>query len=144
VTNPYNSYSAQSTARASATKTTATYVDVIGKMKISELWKQRFRLVEKAGGTEMPFMGDLEPEELLQLYGNGLAFAFGPFYYYALGMQRQAVGFGACWLALFGFCALTGWWVGLISLGGLLALASSIRANVSYYAKRVLHADRWL
>ena len=141
MTDPYNTY-ARSSARAYAK--TETHEDVIAKLKISELWKKRFRLVEKAGGTEMPFMGDLEPEELLQLYGNGPAFAFGPVYYFALGMQRQALGFGACWLALLAFCALTGWWVGLISLGGLLALASSIRANVSYYAKRVLHADRWL
>ena len=141
MTDQFNTY-ARSNARAYAK--TQTYEDVIAKLRVSELWKKRFRLVEAAGGTEMPFMGDLQPEELLQLYGNALAFAFGPFYYYALGMRRQAVGFGACWLVLLAFCAMTGWWVGLLSLGGLLGLASSIRANVSYYAKRVLHADRWL
>jgi len=118
--------------------------DNISKLKVSDVWKKRFHLVEKAGGTEMPFMRDLEFEEIVQLYGNPLAFLFGPFYYFSLGMRRQAVGFALCWLAIIFFCAKLHWWGGLSGLGGILAVAGSVRANVSYYAKLVLHADRWL
>lgn len=144
VTDPRNTYAAQAGARSAAAATTNAHADAIAKLKLPAHWKKRFELVEAAGGTEMPFLGDLDFEEMLLLYGNVKAFFFGPFYYYALGMRRQAAGFAACWAALVLLCWLDGAWGLLSPLGGILMCVSSIRANVSYYAKQVLHADRWL
>lgn len=119
----------------------------IADLPVSDSWKTKFQLLEKAGGVKMPQLKALDFGERMKLSFNILAFLFGPFYYLAKGMWKKAI-------ALFMVCAVLVVVLGVIlemagfgqfarSLGYGVAAIFAVRANIDYYKKMVLGQNGW-
>lgn len=119
----------------------------IESLPVSDPWKQKFRLLEKAGGPKQPNLKGLSSGERLKIGFNILAFLFGPLYYLAKGMWKKALAlFGACVLAIvvIGFALeLFGLTKVANALGYGAAAVFAVRANVHYYKKMVLGENGW-
>jgi len=119
---------------------------------LSEKWKARFALIEKAGGPTLKGMRGLSLGENFRVYFsihfNFLALIFGVFYYLAKGMWRKGLTY-----SLFGFSLLlahnllypdeeskTFEKAVQASMMGIFAN----RANIDYYRKVVLKSNGWL
>ena len=63
----------------------------IARLDVSESWKNKFRLIEKAGGPELPHVKKLTTRERFSVSFKPLALFLGPFYYFAKGLWKQAV-----------------------------------------------------
>ncbi|WEN14775.1 DUF2628 domain-containing protein [Rhodanobacter sp. AS-Z3] len=118
-------------------------VDHIARLDVSDSWKRRFRLIEKAGGAELRQSGDLKSAERRGIGFNFLAFLFGPFYFLAKGLWRPAVAYSLLAVAV-------GMTLDMLSKGKLshglgygFAFVYSMRANVLYYRKVVLAEMSW-
>ena len=74
----------------------------IDDLNVSAKWKERFRLIEKAGPFEQGKYQNhkaLTPAELRKINFNVLAFLFSGLYYFAKGMPRKAlIVLGGGWL----------------------------------------------
>ena len=146
MSDPYNSYGASvppATQPAAATPPRAK-TDPISRLDVSESWKRTFRLIDQAGGPALPHFRDLSFGERFGLNFNILAFFFGPFYYLAKGLWRQAVVY-------FIFTVVLALLLEAMGLGKLargvgygFAAVYAIRANISYYKKVVLGDTPWL
>lgn len=119
----------------------------IDSLPVSESWKQKFRLIEKAGGARQQNLKALSSGERMKVVFNVLAFLFGPIYYLVKGMWKKA-------LALFGACIVVIVAVGVVldllgfgrvadALGYGAAAVFAVRANIDYYKKMVLGDDGW-
>lgn len=149
MSDPYNSYvdhvpavrpvAAPATARAAAKP-----MDPIARLDVSDAWKRKFRLIEKAGGPTLPNFRELPFGERYALGLNFLAFLFGPFYYLAKGLWRQAVLYFILAFALVVVLELVG--LGKISrgIGYGFAAVYGLRANTSYYRRVVLGEAPWV
>jgi len=58
---------------------------------ISDSWKIKFELIEKAGGVKLPNAKNLPFGERMKVRFNVWGFLFGPFYYLVKGMWKKAV-----------------------------------------------------
>lgn len=58
---------------------------------ISDSWKIKFELLEKAGGVKLPNAKNLSFGERMKVVSNVWGFLFGPFYYLVKGMWKKAV-----------------------------------------------------
>jgi hypothetical protein len=114
---------------------------------ISQIWRIRFDLIEKAGGRGLPMRQQLSFGEHFRMTWNIWAFLFGPFYFLVKGMWRKALVY---WLL--GFVPLM--LIDLASpdneLGPLkfdvnIAAAAwcMLRSNTDYYRKLVLKDNGW-
>lgn len=143
---PYNSYSSLDPAGRPATPSASTprKLDLIARLDVSDKWKDRFRAIERAGGPDLPKFRTLSPAERRGVQFNWIAFLFGPFYFLAKGLWRQAVVYVLLAIA----CGLTMEAVGLGEFGRAVgfgfAAVYAIRANVSYYRKVVLSESLWV
>jgi hypothetical protein len=119
----------------------------ISNLPVSDNWKAKFSLFEKAGGIKMPQFKALSVSERMKISFNILAFLFGPIYYAFKGMWKKG-------LATFGASLLLALLIGfLLELAGLgrvanalgygLAAFYAVRANVDYYKKMVLKQNGW-
>lgn len=115
----------------------------IAQLDVSESWKNTFRLIEKAGGPELPRFKELKAGERFSVNFKLLAFFFGPFYYLAKGLWKQAVLY--LLLAIAVILLLDAFGLEKISkaVGYGFAAIYSVRANVSYYKKVVLGVTPW-
>ena len=122
----------------------------IDSLDVSDTWKKRFHLIERAG----PFIGgkyqnilSLTPRERRALGFNILAFLFSSFYYLAKGMPKKA-------LVLMGFSWIISTVLTLLetayhfstpnSLYWIpLAVVASMLANHDYYQKKIYRQDMW-
>lgn len=119
----------------------------IEALPVSNSWKQKFHLLEKAGGPRLPNLKALSAGERFKIVFNILAFLFGPLYYLAKGMWRKALSmFGACFVVI----VLIGVALDLVGLGRIAngmgygaAAVFAIRANIDYYKKMVLGENGW-
>lgn len=120
----------------------------IDELKVSKVWKDRFKLLRDAGGPSMPNLKSIPLKERRKYSQfNILAFLFGPFYYLAKGMWRKAISlFSVCVLAAtilefvlqsLGFAALGK------AVGYGIAAIFAVRANIDYYKKMVLNDNGW-
>jgi hypothetical protein len=119
----------------------------IDSLKVSERWRMKFRIIEKAGGPKLPKFKSVPYNERKSIGFNGLGFLFGPFYYLAKGMWRKAITYFGGGVALvivlsivmdmFGFKDVEKY------LGYGIAAAFAVRANIDYYTKMVLDDDGW-
>lgn len=119
----------------------------IDSLQVSTSWKQRFRLIEKAGGAKQPNLKGLSTGERFKIGFNVLAFLFGPFYYLAKGMWKKALAlFGACVVAMVALGVVLDL-VGLSrvadALGYGAAAVFAVRANIDYYKRMVLGDSGW-
>ena len=146
MSDPYNSCgsSVSPITQPSAATPPRAKADSISRLGVSESWKCKFRLIEKAGGPDLPHFRDLPFGERFGLNFNVLAFIFGPFYYLAKGLWRQAVLYFVFAVALVLLLEAMG--LGKLSrgVGYGFAAAYALRANISYYKKVVLGDTPWL
>lgn len=120
---------------------------ILGDLQVTPSWRNKFLLINKAGGPRLPDYKSLSFGERFSLGFNVLAFLFGPFYYLAKGMWRKALflfGVGLAVIILIGLVLDS---VGMSQLAnsigyGVPALFA-VRANVDYYKKMVLGDDGW-
>ena len=146
MSDPYNSYG--SSAPPISQPTTAVppraKADSIARLQVSESWKRKFRLIDKAGGPDLPHFRDLPFGERFGLNFNVLAFIFGPLYYLAKGLWRQALLYFIFAVALVLLLEAMG--LGKLSrgIGYGFAAVYALRANISYYKKVVLGDTPWL
>ena len=146
MSDPYNSSGSQlppATQQATATPARIKK-DPISHLDVSESWKRRFRLIDKAGGPDLPHFRDLSFGERFGLNFNILAFIFGPFYYLFKGLWRQALLYFIGALALVILLEVVG--LGKLSrgIGYGFAAVYALRANISYYKKVVQGETPWL
>jgi len=115
----------------------------IAQLDVSESWKKTFRLIEQAGGPDLPNLKALQTGERISISFKPLAFFLGPFYYLAKGLWKQAVAYLLIAIAL--ALLLDTFGLGKISksIGYGFAAVYAVRANVSYYKKMVQGVIPW-
>lgn len=146
MSDPYNSCGSTvlRTTPAATPAGPRVQTDPISRLDVAESWKRRFRLIERAGGPDLPHFRDLPFGDRFALNFNVLAFLLGPFYYLAKGLWRQAVLYFVLAVALIVLLDVLGF--GTLSRGvgyGFGALYG-LRANISYYKKVVRGETPWL
>ena len=119
----------------------------IDSLDVSESWKNRFRLIEQAGGVKLPKLRDLAFGDRMRVTFNGWAFLFGFFYFAAKGMWRKGLVLLLMCIAILTVLELILMMIGTRHLGnsagyGVAVLFAS-RANVDFYKKKVLGKDGW-
>lgn len=132
-----------------AASTAASVVDV---SLYPEKWRQRFAVIEKAGGERVrwwrwPERKQLTGKERRQITSNLWAFVFGPFYYLYLGMWRKAITLSLVALVIDAILIVAGDTLGVPVerfLWVVSAIIFSQCANVDYYRKAVLKRREWL
>jgi hypothetical protein len=146
MSDPYNSYGsalppAAAPAASHVQPVAARPRDNISKLDVSESWKKNFRLIEKAGGPDLPYFRDLPFGERFGLNFNFLAFLFGPIYLAVKGLWRQAIVYFVLGFTIVLILESMGF-SGRIGTG--LGFICAMRANTSYYRKVVLGEAPWL
>lgn len=146
MSDPYNTYVDHvQPARpvVAVTAPAAKPVDLISRLDVSDAWKRKFRLIEKAGEGYFRQSRERSSGGSFAVGFNILAFLFGPFYFLAKGLWRPAVAYVLLAVAV-------GVVLELISKGKLshglgygFAFIYAIRANVLYYRKVVLGEMSW-
>ena len=146
MSDPYNSYGASvpPTAPPTAAAPPRTKSDPISHLDVSESWKRKFRLIDKAGGPDLPNFRDLPFGERFGLNFNILAFIFGPFYYLVKGLWRQAILYFIFTVALVLLLEAIGLGNFSRAVGYGFGAVYALRANISYYKKIVLGETPWL
>lgn len=113
--------------------------------KLSDVWKKKFFLIEKAGGPKLPHMRELRFGEKRRLTLNVWAWLFGAFYYLTKGMWKKAIVLSAlCLLATYILEVLLqrmGLTTSLTKFVGPAVFGT--RANIDYYKKVVLGDNGW-
>jgi hypothetical protein len=153
MSDPYNSYPSNLPSRVTNRAIPAqssqddssgrSQVDRISGLDVSDKWKERFRLIERAGGPGLQDIRDLSFSERYRIGSNWLALFFWPIYLPVKGLWRQALAYFAI-----GFtCALV---VDLIDAHGLdraigysTGFVASWRTNANYYRRVVLGEANW-
>ncbi len=119
----------------------------LSNIPVSEKWRERFRLIERAGGVKLPKIKELPFGQRMKVLFNVFGVLFGPFYYCAKGMWKKG-------LALFVVCTVVAI-IAVVALdfAGLDSLSNSVgfgvaaiyafRANIDYYKKMVLEQNGW-
>ena len=146
MTDPYNSQGPYAPPIAQLVTAAPARVksDPISRLHVSESWKRKFRLIDKAGGPDLPAFRDLPFGERFGLNFNILAFIFGPFYYLIKGLWRQAILYFLCAVALVVLLEMMGLGKFSRAIGYGFAAVYAMRANISYYKKVVLGEAPWL
>jgi hypothetical protein len=146
VSDPYNSYGASvpPTTPPAAGPAPRAKADPIARLDVSESWKQKFKLIEKAGGPDLPHFRDLPFGERFGLNFNILACIFGPFYYLVKGLWRQAILYFIFAVALVLLLEAVGLGKFSRGVGYGFSVVYALRANISYYKKVVLGETPWL
>ncbi|WP_411882319.1 DUF2628 domain-containing protein [Polaromonas sp. YR568] len=119
----------------------------IAALPVSDSWKARFQLIEKAGGVKLPDAKALGSGERMKVMFNVLAFLFGPIYYLAKGMWKKAIALFVVCVAVVVLIQLlleiTGYAQFGKPLGYGVAAVFAIRANIDYYKRMVLGQNGW-
>ncbi|WP_338770888.1 DUF2628 domain-containing protein [Massilia sp. METH4] len=112
------------------------------------VWKNRFALIERAGGSTRANMLILPFDDRLRAGFNIWAFLFGALYFLAKGMWRRALSYTLTVVAIsiiftvyFGSNEVGKRRPNPVNLGG--AVFFSIMANRSYYKHKVLNDRGW-
>ena len=140
----YNPYEVAPMARAAApAPASRPERDPIDALTVSATWKRRFKLIDKAGGPDMPRVRELTFGERSAITFSFLGFFFGPIYYLCKGLWRPAIAyFGVTFLIAF-VAAL----MGLDFVGRMIGIGMSVvyamRACALYYRKMVLQEEPW-
>lgn len=114
--------------------------------EILAAWKEKFALLEKAGGPKLPKARQLPFSERLKVTFNIWGFLLGPFYYLAKGMWKKAILLTALCVVAIGILqyilAVTGFPGSNITNFMVPAVFAS-RANIDYYKKVILDENGW-
>lgn len=103
MSDPYNSYPSELpppaisrvVSDASSQSSTVAHEknDAISSLDVSDKWKERFHLIEEAGGPRLPNSRDLTFAQSRKITSNWLAFFFWPIYLPIKGLWRQAIAY---------------------------------------------------
>jgi hypothetical protein len=119
----------------------------IEALDVSNNWKTRFRLIERAGGAKLPHIKELQFGDRAKVMFNVLAFLFGPLYYVAKGLWRKAITFFVLGVIILAALSIALTTAGLDdmsrALGYGLAAFFATRANIDYYKRMVLNDNSW-
>ena len=118
-------------------------------LSLSPGWKNRFALLEKAGGVKLPKFKELSFGERSRVSFNIWAFLFSAIYYLIKGMWRKAISY-----TLLTTVASVVIGVVLVAVGmpeqsvdRMLWVAGAVwfatRANIDYYKKVMLSDNGW-
>ncbi len=128
----------------------------IDAMDVSERWKKYFKAVRKLGGSSMPGLKGLPPEQRAAafreaqppLWSSALAFAFGAIYYIVKGMWRKGLVLLAIVIVVVTVLSI------VMAIIGGDTLAKAVRfvgpaifmmmASRDYYAFKVQGDDGWM
>lgn len=136
MTNPYQA--------PTSTLSDTSISHAIDQLDVSETWKKRFKLIERAGGVRMPNFKLLTFKERMQANFDILAFFFGPIYFLIKGLWQQALTLLTIIFAIAIASVLLGFDQHIKGVGYGLGAVFAIRANVGYYSRKVLgHALRF-
>jgi hypothetical protein len=143
MSDPYNSHGTMlpPVTAAPGVATPRLPVDRISRLDVSEGWKEKFRLIEKAGGAGLPRFRDLPFGERMAVNTNWLAFFFGIFYLLAKGMWRPAISIFVIASAIFAALEMMGF--GGVRGGVAVGVMCSMGANRWYYRQVVLGERPW-
>lgn len=139
----WNPYEVAPSSRAAAARAEPAH-DVIAGLDVSDTWKRRFRLIEKAGGVAMNDFRDLPFGERMSISFNLLAFLFGPLYYLAKGLWRPALAYFVVAVAFIVLMDLAGLDRLARAAGYATSAVYALRANLNYYRRMVLREQAWL
>ncbi|CAN7620150.1 DUF2628 domain-containing protein [Acidovorax sp. LjRoot129] len=127
----------------------AAQATTVESAELSETWKKRFALIERAGGFKMPQLKELSFGERMTCTFNFVAALFGPFYYMAKGMWKRGLTYwglaiaGIVLLELIISLAGFGHILSSMHYGGAWAGLFGVMANRDYYKKVMLHDNGW-
>lgn len=155
MSDPYNSYgsslpsvaTAPAAPQAAAPRTVPPRLpprDNIARLDVSDAWKRKFRLIEKAGGPDLPDFRELPFGDRMSININFLALFFGPIYYIVKGLWRQAVVYFVVAFVLILILDAIGLGKITRAVGSGLGIVYALRANISYYRKVVLGEAPWV
>jgi hypothetical protein len=116
-------------------------ISAIAGLNVSEAWKARFSLIEKAGGVKLKKFKELKLGERLKVRFNLYALLFGPIYYIVKGMWKKGLTMFVLLAVAVIMLAVLG--VGSRSLDGVGAALFCIQANIDFYKKTVLNQNEW-
>lgn len=116
---------------------------LIEQLDVSESWKKRFRLIEKAGGEKMPRFKELTFGERFSINFNILAFLFGFIYLLIKGLWKTALLLLVLTLVIACIEVFFGFNMGNAPYIGLSAGVATL-ANRLYYKKMVLGRIDWV
>lgn len=119
-------------------------------VSISESWKKRFALIERAGGPKLPRSRDLSFSERSGIVFNILGALFNGFYYLAKGMWKKAITLTGLSVVITLLLELILSAMGF-SQGAKFSVVSLVvpvaifgaRANIDYYKKVILGDNGW-
>lgn len=123
--------------------------EVTKQANISETWKRKFNLIEKAGGSELPNIKALTFGEKFAINFNIWGMIFGPFYFLVKGMYKKS---GTMFLILAALIAIDTILGGVgISLPPmvdrftniLVPILCAYRATMCYYKETVQKEKGW-
>jgi hypothetical protein len=119
----------------------------IDSLRVSDGWRRKFRLIDKAGGAQLPNLRALPRNERSDIGFNVLGFLFGPFYYVAKGMWRKAIAFFGAVIAIVYVLSIImemlGWGEVSKFAGYGASAIFAVRADIDYYKKMVLDDNGW-
>lgn len=132
---------ASAAAAASASPETPAY-------DVSAGWKEKFALIDQAGGPRLPQIRALPFWKRSKVTFNAWGFLFGPFYYLAKGMPRKAatltlITFLLILVVLFVATALHSSFL-MTTTKFIGSVIFATRANVDFYKKIVLNNHQWI
>lgn len=113
----------------------------IESINVSENWKQKFKLIEKAGGVRLRNLKELSLKERIKVGFNLWGYLAGPFYYITKGMWKKAITYSLGWILLLTLAEIFGWGSYIPELA-LMAIFGSM-SNKDYYSYRVLGENQW-
>ncbi len=113
--------------------------------EVSDAWKEKFALIEKAGGVKLPKAGELEFWERLKVTFNIWGFLFAPFYYLAKGMWKKAIVLTALSIVIVVVLDAIFGGIGIVDLmtNFVAPAIFAARANIDFYKKSVLGDNNW-
>jgi len=118
----------------------------IPAQEVSEAWKVKFALLEKAGGPKLPKARELAFGERSKVVFNVWGFLFGPFYYLAKGMWKKAIVLLALCIAAIVILEMILEAMGVSNSKITNYIAPAVfatRANIDFYKKIILNDNGW-
>ncbi len=115
----------------------------IDELVVSEKWKERFRLIEEAGGPRLPQYKNLSFSERMKITSNILSFLFWVIYLPIKGMWRLAITYFILCVVLGIVLDIAGFPTASRAIGYGMSALVMYRTNTSYYRYKVLGEKPW-
>lgn len=125
----------------------------MNQVDVSNKWKARFALIEKAGGVKLTKLNQLSFPEKFTIIFSIWGLLFGPIYYLYLGLWRKAISYMLFLVVfIFVFSLFLIMWADvdeatlrMFLKGGQtgFSVLFSVRASIDFYQKVVVGDKGW-